>query len=398
MVGNNKFMKIRSILHDICRWYKIILITVFLVSACSLQITAQNNFDTLTDELKTEMFKRLAHFTFGFYIDAYYNGTLNSMNDTSNVVPYSGNCPVQNQIRVNVAAIEIGYTGGKVRGKLAIQFGDAPNLLAAPESQFIKNLRQANFGFRLWKKLWLDFGYFLNPVGIESSWPVLNYLSTVSIGGYYEPGSILGVKLTWNYSDKFWGGIMTGNTYSLAYDKNTHMAGLTFIYFKPVPELTLNYNNFFGNQALVNADIKNYIMYNNFIIQYNPVEAIGITTQFDVAAQTNSTKIPDTNHTAYMFSGMVEFKYTFMKKYSVAGRYEYYNDPDGFLSTVTYYNGQFRGLETQGFSVGFEYRPVKIGYIRLEYKHIFAAPGNLVFHDKTSDHLQSLVLTTGVRF
>ena len=184
-------------------------------------LAAQDKLDSLTDDMKNEMFRRLKHFTFGFYIDAYYNGTLNSKQDTSNIVPFSSNCPIQNQIRLNVAAIEISYTAEKVRGKLAIQFGDAPNLLAAPEAQFIRNLRQANFGFRLGKKIWLDFGYFLNPVGIESSWPVLNYLSTVSVGGYYEPGSVLGVKLTWNASDKFWGGIMAGNPYSLAYAKKS---------------------------------------------------------------------------------------------------------------------------------------------------------------------------------
>jgi len=362
------------------------------------ELRAQSKADSITDELKAEVFKRLNHFSFGFYVDAYYNGTLNSEGDTSNVVPFAGNCPVQNQIRLNVAAIEIGYSADRVRGKLAIQFGDAPNLLAAPEAQFIKNLRQANFGFRVGRKIWLDFGYFLNPVGIESSWPVLNYLSSVSIGGYYEVGSVLGVKLTWNYSEKFWGGIMVGNPYSLAYSKNTRMAGLTFIYFKPIPELTLNYNNFFGNAALTDATIDHMLLYNNFIIQYNPLEAVNLTAQFDLASQTNSHMKPDTTKSATMFSGLVQIKYNFLKKFSLAARYEYFNDENGFLSGIYYYEGKWRGLETQGFAVGFEFRPIKIGYIRLEYRHLFAAPGNYVFKSGNSDQLQSVIFTTGVRF
>jgi len=364
----------------------------------SLPLTAQNKLDSLTDGMKNEMFRRLNHFTFGFYIDAYYNGTVKSQDDTSNVVPFSSNCPIQNQIRLNVAAIEIGYTAEKVRGKLAIQFGDAPNLLAAPQAQFIKNLRQANFGFRLGKKLWLDFGYFLNPVGIESSWPVLNYLSSVTIGGYYEPGSVLGIKFTWNASEKFWGGIMVGNPYSLAYAKNTHMAGLMFVYYKPIPNLTLNYNNYFGNQALADNDTRHNILYNNLIIQYNPVDNLNFTGQFDFAAESNGSMPPDTTRTATMFSGMIQAKYTFLKKYSVSGRYEFFNDYEGFLSGIYYYNNQRRGLMVQGFSAGFEYKPVKIGYIRIEYRHLFAAEGNYVFVSKTSDQLQSLIFTTGVRF
>ncbi|MEI6883525.1 MAG: outer membrane beta-barrel protein [Bacteroidota bacterium] len=373
----------------------VILMTFLLFSG---QVLAQSKVDSLTDKVKNEVFQRLKHFTFGFYMDAYYNGTFNSKSDTSNLVPFSSNCPVQNQIRLNVAAIEIGYTSDWVRGKLAIQFGDAPNLLAAPEAQFIKNLRQANFGFRVGKKLWLDFGYFLNPVGLESSWPVLNYLSTVTVGGYYEPGSVLGVKLTWNASNQFWGGVMIGNPYSLAYSKNTRLAALMFIYYQPLPNLTINYNNYIDNQALADNEINHYIVYNNLIVQYNPTPNFFLTGQLDFAVQTNSTLPPDTNEVATMFSGLIQAKYVFLEKYSVCGRFEFFNDYDGFLSGPYYYDNQVRGLKTEGFSLGFEYKPVKIGYIRLEYRHLFAASGNDVFISGKSDNLQSLVFTTGIRF
>lgn len=379
-------------------WLKSIFLMLLLLMSSYFPLEAQNKVDSLTDGLKNEMFTRLKHFSFGFYVDAYYNWTLGSKNDTSNVVPFQGNCPIQNQIRMNVAAIEIAYTGDKVRGKLAIQFGDAPNLLADAAAQFIKNLRQANFGFRLSKRLWLDFGYFLNPVGLESTWPVLNFLSTVSIGGYYEPGNVLGAKFTWIASEKFTGGLMVGNPYSLAYGKNTHMAGLMFFTYNPIRSLSITYANFFGNQALVNAAIKNNILYNNLIVQYNPISQLTFTGQLDFAAQTNSQMYPDTNKTATMFSGLVEASYLFLQKFSVSTRYEFFNDYDGFLSGKYTYGGITRGLLTQGFSIGFEYKPVKIGYIRLEYRHLYAAPGNYVFYSKTSDNMQALIFTTGVRF
>ena len=176
------------------------------------------------------------------------------------------------------------------------------------------------------------------------------------------------------------------------------MAGVTFIFFRPIPELTINYNNFFGNQALADANINNNILYNNLIITYDMACGVSFTGQLDFAAQSNSQMMPDTNKTATMFSGMIEAKYTFLKKYAIAGRYEFFNDYDGFLSGPCYYDGIRRGLMTQGFSAGFEYKPVKIGYIRLEYRHLFAAPGNYVFHGNQSDQLQSVVFTTGVRF
>jgi len=150
------FEKVKQNLNNMKKiygWFRAIILVIplllSLLMAFPVYLKAQNKIDSLTDDLKAEIYHKLKHFTFGFYVDAYYNGTINSKSDTSNVVPFSSNCPVQNQSRINVAAIEIGYTADKVRGMLAIQFGDAPNLLVAPQSEYISNLRQANFGFHL---------------------------------------------------------------------------------------------------------------------------------------------------------------------------------------------------------------------------------------------------------
>jgi len=373
-------------------------VLLFLFSTLCFSLLAQNKVDSITDELKNKVFSRLKNFTFGFYIDAYYNQVLKSKFDTSNIVPFYANCPVMDQIRLNLAAIEIYYDAEKVRGKLAIQFGDAPNLLAEPSAQFIKNLRQANFGFRIVKDLWIDIGYMFNPVGYESTWPVINQFSTVTIGGFFEPGSVLGVKVTYQPLENFRVGIVIGNPYSVAYGKNTHMAGMMLINYKPIPNLSITYNNYFGNQALKDADTDNNIWYNNFIVAYTPVKYLELVGQLDFAVQTNSHLPPDTSRNATMFSGFLQARVPFAKHFAVMGRYEFFNDPDGFLSTVYTYRGKTRGLLTYGFGFGMEYKPVQIGYIRVEYRSINSAPGNLIFHNMDSDNIQSIIVTTGVRF
>lgn len=372
----------------------ILMLSLFLVP----DLKAQNSSDTVTEKSKNLIFKRLQNFKFGFYIDSYYNFTLGNRDDISNIIPFSSNCPVQNQIRLNHAAIEIYYTAEKVRGKLAIQFGDAPNLLASPDAQFIKNLRQANFGFRISKKTWADFGYFLNPIGYESSWAVINQLSTVTTGGYFEPGNLLGCKLSVAFNNRFNAGLMFGNPYSLANSKNTHMAGVLFMDYNPTPNLSLTYNFLFGNQALVDADINNTIYYNNFIISYNPVKPLTFVGEFDFAAQTHSHLPPDTSKTATMFSGFVQANYKFLQHFAVTARYEFFNDPDGFLSGIYYFDNKERGLLTTGFTTGFEYKPVEFGYVRIEYRYLAANKDNRVFYDGTSDLFQAFTLTTGVRF
>jgi len=378
------------------RTSRLYFLFIFIVM-CSF-VHGQNKVDSITDDIKNKMFHRLKNFTFGFYVDAYINQVLNSKSDTSDIIPFSGNCPVENQIRMNVAAIEVGYSADKVRGKLALQFGDAPNLLADQSVQFIKNLRQANFGFRIVKNLWVDFGYMLNPVGYESTWPVLNQFSTVTVGGYFEPGSILGVKVSYQVTDKLNLGFVLGNPYSIAYGKNTNLAGMILLTYNPLDNLSITYNNFFGNQALVDSDVENNILYNNLIVTYTPFKLLELVGQLDVAAQTNSGLPPDSNMIATMFSGFLQARFPFTDHVAAMTRFEFFNDPDGFLSGVYHFKGKTRGLLTYGIGCGFEYKPVKIGYIRVEYRYLNSSTGNYVFHNLDSDNMQAIIFTTGVRF
>lgn len=362
------------------------------------ELVAQSKADSITEEVKSKVFNHFKNFTIGFYLDTYYNWTLGNGNDTSTIIPFSSNSPVQDQIRINHAAIEMYYNAEKVRGKFALQFGDAPNLLATPDAQFIRNLRQANFGFRVIKGLWIDVGYIFNPIGFESAWSAINQVSTVTTGGYFEPGSLLGFKVSYQITDKFTTGLMFGNPFSVAYGKNQHMAGIFFINYEPTKQISITYNNFWGNQALVDAEIDNTIFYNNLIFTYNPVKKLDLTGQLDFAFQTNSHLPPDTNKTAGMYSGFLMARYQFTRQFSITAQYQFFNDPNGFLSGRYDVKGKLVGLSMQGFTVGAEFRPVEIGYVRVEYRYLLANKDNLVFFGKTSDLFQAITLTTGIRF
>lgn len=359
---------------------------------------SQKDTDSLSNELKTKLFNNLNHFSFGFYVDSYVTMQLEGKGDTSSIIPYFANCPMPNQIRLNVAALEIYYNADRVRGKLQLQYGDAPNLLSAPEKQFIKTIRQAAIGFQVVKDLWIDAGYMFTPVGVESAWPVMNYLSTATLCGYFGPGAILGAKLSYKFSDKVNAGIMAGNPYSLAYQQTNHLAGVLFVNYQPRENLSLAYNCIFGNQALRNAQIDNNLLYSDVLMNWTPLKNLETQAQVDFAFQTNSKMAPDTNRIAGMASGFALAKYAFLKYFSVTGRYEFYYDPDGFLSGVFTYDGKTTGLSAQGGGLGLQYKPVKFAYIRAEYKYIHANKGNYIYYGKTSDHLNALIFTVGARF
>jgi hypothetical protein len=361
-------------------------------------VSAQSTADSLTEEFKTNIFNKFKHFRVGFYVDAYVGLELDRSTDTTNIVPFFSNCPMTDQIRLNVAAVEMFYDAEKVRGKIQLQFGDAPNLLASPDKQWIKNIRQATIGFRVNKKLWTDFGFMFTPVGAESAWPVINAISTASVCAYFEPGAILGIKVSYQISEKLDGGFMVGNPYSLAYQQNNHLSGILFLNYRPLKNLTISYNNLFGNQALRNGNIDNNLLYNDILITYDPTKNLNIMGQFDFAFQTNSQMPPDSNKIASMCSGWLQCRFAFLKNFSISGRYEYYYDPDGFLSGQYTYDGTTTGLTINGIALSLEYKPVKIAYIRMEYKYLHANNNNNVYYSKTSDHIHALIFTTGVRF
>ncbi len=116
--------------------------------------------------------------------------------------------------------------------------------------------------------------------------------------------------------------------------------------YEPWKKLSLTYNNFFGNQALVDAEVNNDIVYNNIIIRYFPTKSIDLTGQFDFAVQTNSQLPPDTNKTALMCSGFVQANYQINKLFALTARFEYLYDPHGFLTVSYTYNDKVTGLST----------------------------------------------------
>ena len=105
---------------------------------------------------------------------------------------------------------------------------------------------------------------------------------------------------------------------------------------------------------------------------------------------------PDTNRTASMFSGFLQARYKINDHFSFTGRYEFFNDPEGFLSGVN--KNTHRGIRTTGFAFSLEYKPVKAGYLRLAYRSLDSYPGSNVFYSNTSDQIQSIVFTTGMKF
>lgn len=355
--------------------------------------------DTLTVAEQSKFQRFISNFDASVYIDAYYTFVLSDPSgDTSNLMEFAANCPFADEFRLNVASIWLEYNAKNIRGKFLAQFGDIPNLRTSANEQFIKYMKEAHFGFRVYKSMWIDMGYLPNPIGYESSFPIKNQISTVTVGGYFETGNYLGVMVSGNITPSLYAGAYVGNQYTLAFGKNKHLyGGITLLYtYKDL--FTINYNNMLGNSSIVTSEINHFSLYNNLILTVTPVKNLLLVGELDLGMMGNATRPPDTTGMAWGTSGFIQATYRFTKWFATSVRGEYMNDPDGALTTLYAYNGKLRGLLTYGGTVGVEFNPVKYSYVRAEYSYLSADKDNNIFNSMLTDNRSSVTLTAGLRF
>lgn len=357
-------------------------------------VKAEND-SVISREEESRILSALKKLHFGLYMDVYSTLPLNDIGDSSRIMPLFANCMYANDFRLNVVGLTMNYRDEKARANLTIQYGDIPMILTRVEYQWVKYLRQANFGFRVTKKSWIDIGFLLNPIGVESSWPVNNKLSTASVGGWFEPGSFLGIKFSTQFSKKFGMQVYVGNPYSVAYNQDTYTSAGFQLAYTPTENLGIYYANLAGLQSRdVNRHLK-FQLYNNLIIDYTPLKWLNLLAQYDFAWQTNSHLKPDTTKLSYVHSGFFQASVRPLKWFSVTAKGEFFNDPNGFLSGVYGEGVSSKGMSTSGFTAGVEFKPVKIIYLRMEYRTVNT--NQYLYDNNTLKNQGAVILTAGLK-
>ena len=376
---------------------KKILTLLFLSSlVVTVPLSVQGENDSLISrEEQTRILTFLKKLQFGLYMDVYATLPLNDLDDSSHIMPLYANSMYSNDFRLNVVGLTLNYRDTKARANLTLQYGDIPMLLTKVEYQWVKYLRQANFGFRVSKQSWIDLGFLLNPIGVESTWPVNNKLSTTSLGGWFEPGSFLGVKFSTRFREKLALAVYLGNPYSVAYNQDTYVSGGFQLSYTPADKLGIYYANLAGFQSRDLEHHSKFQLYNNLIIDYSPLKWLNLTAQYDFAWQTNSHLGADTSKLSYLHSGFLQASVRPVKWFSFTAKGEFFTDPNGFLSGVYDAAGTPEGFRAESLTAGVEFKPLQIIYLRAEYRYVNAS--QKLYDNQTSERQGAVTLTAGIR-
>jgi hypothetical protein len=334
---------------------KKIIFTIFLI----VFLFSLPKFSTSQDKDILDFFK---NFKLSTYLDAYYAYD-NDKNIFQEQRPLDLISPYRDQIRLNIAAVSLKYNTEKIRSTFTLHYGDIPDANWKPVTKH-DMIQEANIGFSPYKNLWIDAGYFVTHIGAEGL-PKNNVLSSFSLPVYVEPFIQSGVKIGYDFNDKFSACLHIINGYNLFEDNNKNKSFGLQLSFTPIEQLKISYNNIIGNEMPTGVDGKTRV-FNNLIFNIAPCKKIDVIASIDLGIQEKS-KRTDTTASAYSYGAFVSARYKFNPKFSTTVRGEFYQDIDGILCGSI---GTYNWLKGNGVTIGCEYRPIESAYIRAETRYL----------------------------
>lgn len=310
------------------------------------------------------------------YLDAYY------AHYTDTAAPGSFQkfptvSPRDNTPSLNTAQISFQYTGEQVRGVATFHFGDLPTAVWSPAPY--NNVMEAHIGFKVYSKLWIDAGFFRGHLGTEFVLPVENITSSLAVGTFYEPVCESGIRLNFDPNKKLEINLFLLNGYNVYFDsskKKSFGAGVTYALGD---HGNIGYTNYIGDMSRPADPLSHMRIMQNVFINYE-YKKLKMQAGGDFVMQQNSD-LATGNKYAYMFSALATAKYQFAKKVGVYGRLEVFSDPDAVLSTlITDQTGAQTGYKLWGATAGFEIKPTKGSYIKIENRLLTMDKNQVIFY------------------
>lgn len=328
---------------------------------------------------------------FSGYVDAYYaHYSDSSSSDGFSKFPTCA--PRNNQLGINILQLSAKYNSRLFRGTITLFGGDCPKSSWSPHLNFIQ---EANIGFRVVKKLWLDAGFFRTHFGLESIQPRENMTMSLATTTYFEPYFLSGAKLTWQHSDKLAIQINAFNSFNQFLETNKNKALGLSIAYNPSNKLTTSFSGIWCDESPVNSIVKRNRLYSNLCVVYKSNRmVVGLEGNFGLQQHSVLT---DANATAFMYSSLLAFKYRFTPRWAGYVRGEIYSDPNEILTgPVVNANHQYVGIDLVGTTSGIEFRPIPNSYVRFECRYLQTHANEDIFYIKEKPSNQRIELIAGI--
>lgn len=331
--------------------------------------------------------------TFSGYAEVYYQYDFNKPSDNNRPgFIYSHNR--HNEFNLNLGFLKANYHSERVRANLALAAGTYMNANYSAEPGVLKNIYEANAGFKITKNknLWLDAGIMSSHIGFESAVSKDCWTLTRSMSAENSPYFESGAKLTYITDNGKWlisGLALNGWQRITRVSGNSLMSWGTQLQFKPSDKVLLNYSTFIGTDKPDSARLLR--VFHNFYGVFTLTDKLGITIGFDIGTE---EKTPSGDETNVWYSPVGILKYTISDSWAIAGRVEHYNDENGVIIS----SGTPNGFQTTGYSLTLDYAPSKNMLVRIEGRSFNSKDNNFTKGDDMVNSNTSIIASLAVSF
>lgn len=285
------------------------------------------------------------------YLETYYTLSPNQASHTRPGFIYSHNR--SNEFNLNLGFIKAAFQDENVRANLSLATGTYMNANYAAEQGVLKNIYEANLGFKIHKtkNLWVDAGIMPSHIGFESAVSKDCWTLTRSILADNSPYFETGAKISYTSPNEKWiwsGLLLNGWQRIQLVDGNSKPSFGHQLTYKPNSKWLFNSSSFIGNDKP--DSVKQMRYFHNFYAIYQ-ADKIGITFGLDYGLEqklTNKSKYHN------WFSPVLITKYNLGFKSTLAARIEHYNDKNGVIISTNAQNG----FQTWSYSLNYD---LKIG-------------------------------------
>ncbi len=362
---------------------KILLVNLFTLTILLLAKTSSATVGNFEEGDSSKVI--LPKWKFGGYVDAYYAFYSDSIGAG---IPqqYAGVSPTSNAFSLNTALLTGEYESDNVRATLGFMYGDLPL------NSWITNYNmvlEANAGVKLFKNFWVDAGFFQSHIGAEWVLPKDNLVSSWAALSYAEAGYQSGICLNYIPSEKLEFNLYFMNGYGIFEETNDQKSLGLLVNYQLNDNVELVYNNYYGDDSPESDSLPRTRFYNNIILNYSKGKN-KIQAAIAHAVQSNAD-IETGMKAGNMFGGLITIKHQLKEKLGIYGRWDIYDDSQGFMSG-SFYDSQNRltGVKQWGATAGIEFKPTEFSFLRLEGRRMQFEDNQKIF--KTNNEYTNIRL------
>ncbi len=285
-----------------------------------------------------------------------------------------------NEISINTLFLKGSYNTERIRAAGALIFGDYQSRNYSAEPSPFQHLFEARVGYMPLNNLWIDAGIFASHIGYESTLNYENWTLTHSIIAHNSPFYESGVKVTYTTEEWLFSFLVLNGWQVIKENDNNYKGIGTQIQFKPTESVLLNSSTYFG----IGYNQPDSLVANRIFQDFYCVVDLSGNFSTAISLDTGWQKFLSDDEYHPWWGTSFLMRYNLSSQVSLAGRIEYYNDPDNIIVSGP---DEFK---TSGYSLNLDFKPIDTILLRIEGK-IFKATEDIFTKNDQAKNSESMI-------